>query len=242
MSDDILINVQAIAQAVAFYLPDWTFTPTPAIPVKGDRDFEDYTTGNEWSRKGVMARRLEQATLVYRAGTIDALHSMCGQPTITLRMTYEKKLRVSGDFPHNYSPDRLYPRDAVPDTSLNVNPRKDPKKIASDITRIAGAYLEAFKKAHEKRKEDEAKKAAARLNVKKLAKALGGSDPTTNERYRHSSNDTTENWKIYQEGEWQISSYRPDHVDLQRTSCDLATAIKIAALLRQSRRANKETL
>jgi hypothetical protein len=236
MSDDRpIVNVQAIAQALAFHLPDWRFTAVGETPRPGDPDYENWSTGNDYTKVRIREDRLTKARLV--KGHLELVLTYSG---------YEKKLHIYGTFPTGYEARNIYPHDSVPVTSINVNPAKDPKRIAGDIRRIGAAYEEAYAKATTLKAKHDHQKQATRALVARIAKALGVPDPATTERHGNNSGShrSSEDWEVRRwDGGGQprvtvkVSSYDGSEGDrvpvreIQIGECDEATAFAILALI-----------
>jgi hypothetical protein len=137
---------------------------------------------------------------------------------------YSQTLSVYGQFPSGYD-ERGH--------TIDMDPTKAINRIASDIRhRLLANYLPAFAKALETRKEDDRRKALAVTSAKALGKILGDNPLRRNDPDRHRYQRSLE-LALYggtpdERGQWKITSYHPEHVEITRLLVPLPIAIHLA--------------
>lgn len=172
------VNTREIAAAVIFYMPGWRLLPyDPERENSSDRD-----------RYCDIERTADKRVLHVSA------------------QWREKKITISGQFRHNYTPHMLYGTSDPdkPITSIGVNPAKAAEKIAADIfARLLPGCETAWSRSDERWSRDELDKRDARALVRQLAGLLHVVDPTLadpDHRHRGTYSDTRERWALYDRG------------------------------------------
>lgn len=203
------LDVVTMANALSFQLPGWKLKPEEPRADATEHEKRDF-------------RR--RAKLWLGTGKEE------DRPVLSLHWNgYQREFTVSGEFPDQYQ---------VTGHRISLNAARPLARIAADIhSRLIKSYLEAHAEAIATRKADRAKQDLAHKNARALAKALGVQLRENPHQPRSYTSRILE-WPIYAgdgRGHWKLSSYTPNHVEIQVT-VPIGVALKLAALMKAAKK------